>query len=540
MAFGKFVRVSEAFMTFSNVATTRRQADRKGTEAPRTFAAFEQPELFVQIYELEAVEPSRTVILRNNPRYIDQAGKAAASSGVRQAPVSDLHKSLSYLNTAGLTGLVEARMDLSGDGAGIINPRLAVQRLLESAAQTGVTVRFDVAVRSLHERADGKIEIALNGGETLLADKVITASGVWNDRFIGAATPASLDTKAKVLKGFWFKDSTDTYDAATNSLTPRTDAEVLTDIRRRITPETCLVFINSPRNPDGKIHRREFLAGMPALLDEHLILRLVSDMIYKEVAPGEENVLTLYGLATPAQRRRIYEVDGTSKSVAKTMDRAAWLLTAAVNVAEIAAVSHLTRGRPVLPQMLQLVSMAEYLTGSAPNYLPQNAALYAGKLRYGGECAQQVASLHASPHRGAYYGYLDFRAVDFGLPMTPLEKENAVVDALTVKGIGVFTGSTFRHTGTIRFNASFGNDALREMMETIVDTFEELGAAVTRREVPLPMIDQPAYDFHPYPVGILTTRKPSVLPAVPRGWCMTIPARGCGIPTPTWPARSRW
>ena len=785
------------------------------------------------LYALGAVEPSRSVILGNNPRYIDGAVRAAVGSGVRHAPVADGSKSLADVRTEGLAGVVEAPMNASGDGAGIINPRLAVRRLLERAAESGVVVRHDTAVGSLRERGDGRVEVALDGGDTLLADGVIAASGVWNDRLIGAAVPASLHTKAKVLKVFWFKvrdeaafadfpnfifkikggpefaalhpefatahppydftqpateegfyllperlpdglylkvghyqptpvfkeapdallaretitaehgafvagfvreffpglvpslqradapgftrtylesfandampiigprsagssvvvmtgfsgigakfaveagayaawyalgqperipanaralfaptreslrpklptqfrvngrlgapgpdgtvqsppcldlgtlgekaarlyrngypanagipearaavaalfnryqaarqmpgepidleqvylatggatdaiqiaiehtrarfqptatpralllipiyhlylgqlkengfatdcaDSSDVYDAATNTLTPRSDDEILAAIREKITPETCLVFINSPRNPDGKIYSRKFLEGTLAILDEHPTLRLISDTIYKEVAPAEENVLTLYGLATMAQRRRIYEVDGTSKSVAKTMDRAAWLVSAAENVAEIAAVSHLKRGRPALPQMLQIVSMAEYLENSAPNYLSQNAALYAGKLCYVAEAAKQVVHLHCSPHLGAYYGYLDFRAVDFGVPMTPLEKENAVVDALTVKGIGVFAGSTFRHPGTLRFNASFRNEALRDLMNTVVDTCEELGAEVHRREIPLPTIDQPEYEFLPYPVGTLTTQKPA-------------------------------
>ncbi len=787
------------------------------------------------LHALGAVEPSQTVILGNNPRYIDGALKTAASSGVRHAPVADLRKSLSYVRTKGLTGLVEAPMDASGDGAGVINPRLAVRRLLERATESGVTVRHDTAVGSLTERGDGRVEVALADGDRLLADRVIAASGVWNDRLIGAATPASLHTKPKVLKVFWFKvrdeaafahfpnfifkikggpefaashprfatahagydftrstteegfymlperlpdglylkvghyqptpalkeapdallardsitgehgafvagfvreffpgllpclqqvdapgftqtylesfandalpiigprsagssvivmtgfsgigakfaveagayaawyalgqperipdaaralfaptreslrprlptqfrvngrlgapgpdgtvqsppcldlgtlgekaaklyrngypanagipearaavadlfnryqadrhmpgepvdleqvylatggatdaiqiaiehaqarfkpatvprallivpiyhlylgqlkengfatdyvDSADAYDPTANALTPRSDDEILADIRQQLTPETCLAFINSPRNPDGKIYGYQFLEGILTILDEHPSLRLVSDTIYKEVAPSEENVATLYGLASLEQRRRIYEVDGTSKSVAKTMDRAAWLVSAAENVAEIAAVSHLKRGRPALPQMLQIVSMAEYLDSSAPNYLQQNAALYAGKLRYVGEAAKQVTNLHCSPHLGAYYGYLDFRAVDFGMPMTSLEKENAVVDALTVQGIGVFAGSTFRHVGTIRFNCSFRNETLRELMNVVVNTFEELGAQVERREIPLPAIDQPDYEFLPYPVGTLTTQKPAGL-----------------------------
>ena len=783
------------------------------------------------LHALGAVEPSRTVILGNNPRYIDGAMRAAASCAVVHAPISDLAKSLAYVNTGGLRGLVEAPMDASGDGSGIINPRVAVRALLAQAAEDGVTVRFGASVRSLVERG-GAVELTLDGGEKFTADAVIAASGVWNDPLVGAASAAALGTKAKVLKVFWFRfkdgveagdlpnfifkirggeefaaahpgfaaahpdydfrretteegfyllrerlpngmylkvghyqptplvkeapdallaresiaddhgafvagfvreffpglapqlertdtptftrtylesfahdampiigprsagsrvvvmtgfsgigakfaveageyaahhalgqpervpeaarrlfapdreslrpklptnwrvngrlgapgpdgtvqsppcldmgllgekaarlyrngypanagipearaavanlfnryqadrgmpgapvdaeqvylatggatdaiqiaieharskftlpvaprallivpiyhlylgqlrengfatdhaDSTDRHDVVANTLTPRTDEEILAGVRVGITPETCLLFVNSPRNPDGRIYRRAFLEGVLAILDEHPTLRIVSDTIYKEVAPREENVTTLYGLATAAQRRRIYEVDGTSKSVAKTMDRAAWLVSDAANVAEIAAVSHLKRGRPALPQMLQIVSMDEYLDRSAPDYLELNSAMYAGKMRYVEAAARQVAGLCCTPHLGAYYGYLDFRAVEFGLPMGTLEKENAVVDALTVRGIGVFAGSTFRHAGTVRFNCSFKNESLRDMMAVIVDTFESLGAAVTRREVPLPDIDAPNYDFRPYPVGTLSTQKP--------------------------------
>ena len=786
------------------------------------------------LYALGAVESCRTVIVGNNPRYIDQAMKAAESSQVAHVPLADLAESVPYVNTAGLSGLVEAPMDASGDGAGIINPRLAVRRLLEKAEANHVTMRYETAVRSVVEH-DGKVELTLDGGEILLADRVIAASGVWNDPFIGAATSGALLTKAKVLKVFWFKlkeefdlgdfpnfifkikggpefaalhprfatehpgydfrhatteegfyllrerlpdgvflkvghyqptplikeapdvllaretitpehgafvagfvreffpglaahlqqvdapsftktylesfandtmpivgprtsgsrvivmtgfsgigakfaveagvyaamyalgqsesipekaralfapnreslrpklpnswrvngrlgapgpdgtvqsppcldlgllgekaaklyrngypanagipearvavanlfnrykadrempgedidleqvylatggatdaiqiaidharskfaptatprtllvipiyhlylgqlrengfvsdyaDSSDRFDEATNTLIPRTDEEVLADLRRQITPQTCLAFINSPRNPDGKVYSRSLLEGVLAILDENPSLRIVSDTIYKEVAAREENVLTLFGLATPPQRRRIYEVDGTSKSVAKTMDRAAWLLSAPENVAEIAAVSHLKRGRPALPQMLQIVSMDEYLDRSAPNYLQQNSAMYAGKMQYVGAAAAQVVGLHSSPHLGAYYGYLDFRAVDFGIPMTAREKENAMVDALTVAGIGVFAGSTFKHTGAIRFNCSFKNDTLRDLMEVIVETFEKLGAEVVRQNIPLPVIDVPDYDFRPYPTGILSTQQPAVL-----------------------------
>ena len=71
-----------------------------------------------------------------------------------------------------------------------------------------------------------------------------------------------------------FADSSDRYDETANTLTPRADEEVLADIENQLTSQTCLVFINSPRNPDGKIYRRFFLEGVLALLDQHASLRI--------------------------------------------------------------------------------------------------------------------------------------------------------------------------------------------------------------------------------------------------------------------------
>ena len=308
-----------------------------------------------------------------------------------------------------------------------------------------------------------------------------------------------------------YAEDIDRYCPKNNTFVPQTNTETLKSIQRCITPNTLLLFINSPRNPDGKICSRDFLDGVLRLLDEHLHLRIISDTIYKDVAPSREDTTTLFGLANAQQRKRIYETDGTSKSVAKTMDRAAWVISDPRNIEEIAAVSHLRRGRPALPQMLQVISMDEYLEVNAPGYCEKNSEMYAGKLDYVRAAASQVEGLWCSRHPGAYYGYLDFRAVNFGVPMTALEKENALVDLLIVKGIAVSAGSIFKHAGAIRFNASFCNLTLERLMCTLVDTFVELGARVSRRNIPLPIVDSPDYDFRPYPIGIMSTQRSDIL-----------------------------
>lgn len=789
------------------------------------------------LYQLGAIEPSQTVILGNNPRYINQAITAAVNSQVIHTPLAQAALSIPYIHTKGLDGIIEAQMDEDGNGSGIINPRVAIRQMLQKAEQSGVALKFQTIVDSIVENSDGRIDVHLKSGETIRADKVIAAASVWNDNLVGAPTPASLYTKAKVLKVFWFKfreetnlkefpnfifkikggmefaamhpgfankypgydftdpsteegfymlkevlsdgtylklghyqpaprlkedadvifgresitkdhetlvagfvreflpglapqlldvydgsasmtktylesfandampvigprlsrsnvvvmtgfsgigakfavaagfyaafyalnrpnmiperarllfapdrktlrpkipstwqingnlgapgpdgtvqsppcldmgllgekaaklyrngypanagipeaqiaaanifnrfkadkpmfgpdiqhshiflatggatdatqiaidhaksrfkldgkpkallitptyhlyvgqleqngfcieyvDSADKFNPEHNLITPQTDGEILARIEQSITPDFCLLFINSPRNPDGKICSREFLVGILKILNDNPYLRIISDTIYKQVAPRDQNVLTLFGLATLGQRRRIYEIDGTSKSVAKTMDRAAWVISDPTNIEEIAAVSHLKRGRPALPQMLQVVSMDEYLGINAPDYSEKNSKMYVGKLNYVAAAASQVVGLHCSPYLGAYYGYLDFRAVDFGLPMTSQEKENALIDALIVKGIAVSPGSIFKHPGAMRFNASFRNQTLRRLMDAIIDTFEEFGAKVTRRDVPLPAIDSPDYGFQPYSIGILSTQKPDVM-----------------------------
>ena len=806
-------------------------------------ASFENPHVIPGMVELSnaillelgAVTPIETVLVGNNPRYLDNAVAAATLSNARFSHLDEPSlQRYPYLNMDGLSGVVEDAMDEHGNGAGTLDPTLAISRMLEKAVANGAVVRFDTEVSSITEDAQGVVRLKTTDGEIIEADRVITAAGVWSDRLIGRSSAGSLYTKPKVLKVFWFKldagygrahfpnilfklkggpylaslhpgfatkhaeydfsnpateegvymiqenlsdgaylkfghiqpvpqikedpdliakreqiskeheafvahfvrefmpgvahalpdlaqgraaftqtylegfasdfmpvigprfaeshitvmagfsgigakfavasgryaalyalgrseeipanvrelfapqrmtlrfkppgqwringnlgapgpdgtvqsppcldmgllgekatalyrngypanpgipearqavanmfnrylsarqmpgepidrnsvliatggatdaaqiaidhakakfgdaarpvavlltpvyhlyigqlaqsgfdvqyiDGVDRYDARDHSFDALTDEEYLWAIRGAITPETCLLFINSPRNPDGKIFSREFLIGVLAILDDHPQLRLISDTIYKEVAPAEANAATLFGLANRQQRTRIYETDGTSKSVAKTMDRAAWVISDATNVEEISLVSHLKRGRPALPQMLQIVSMDEYLEINASGYFEKNSALYLAKLGYVATAAAQVHGLRCSPYVGAYYGYLDFRGVDFGAPMSALEKEIALVDALIAKGVAVSPGTNFKHPGAIRFNASFDNRTLELLMDILVETFAELGARVSRHALPLPAINSPDYQFQPYPVGVMSAQRP--------------------------------
>ena len=153
------------------------------------------------LLSLGAVRPVLTVLVGNNPRYLASAVTAARAS---KAPYSYLddksRRQIPYVNTDGFEGIFESAMDEYGNGAGTINPALAIQRMLEKAEHNGVVVRFGAAVSSVRERSQEKGLVTLECGETLVADKVISAAGVWNDRFLGNASSASLHTKSKVLK----------------------------------------------------------------------------------------------------------------------------------------------------------------------------------------------------------------------------------------------------------------------------------------------------------------------------------------------------
>lgn len=104
----------------------------------------------------------------------------------------------------------------------------------------------------------------------------------------------------------------------------------LDDLKKRITPKTKLVIINSPQNPTGGVLTEETLEGMAKLAIEH-DLWVLSDEIYDQIIyEGKHVSITKF----PGMPERTVILNGCSKTYAMTGWRLGWAVTKNAPMAE--------------------------------------------------------------------------------------------------------------------------------------------------------------------------------------------------------------
>jgi arginine:pyruvate transaminase len=96
----------------------------------------------------------------------------------------------------------------------------------------------------------------------------------------------------------------------------------LDSVARAVTPQTRVIWINSPHNPTGAVFTAEEIAGIAALCREH-DLWLVSDEVYEDLAFARPPVSTW---SLPDMAERTIVVSSLSKSHAMAGFRFGWVV----------------------------------------------------------------------------------------------------------------------------------------------------------------------------------------------------------------------
>jgi aspartate/methionine/tyrosine aminotransferase len=180
--------------------------------------------------------------------------------------------------------------------------------------------------------------VAATRGAEVSPDQVVITPGAKPILFFSIL--AVVDEGDEVLipdPGFPIYESVVRYVGATPVPVPLLEARRFRfdpdELRRRVTPRTRLIILNSPHNPTGGVLTLDDLQAVADLAREH-DLWVLSDEIYSRlIYEGEHHsVLTLPGMA-----ERTILLDGFSKTYAMT----GWRL--GYGVAPDALVPHLTR-----------------------------------------------------------------------------------------------------------------------------------------------------------------------------------------------------
>ncbi len=242
------------------------------------------------------------------------------------------------------------------------------------------------------------------------------------------------------------------------------------DIRKRLTPKTRAIVINTPNNPTGGVMTRDDLDALAALVQERG-LWVLSDEAYEDfVYEGEHASIASW----PGLYERTIPLYTFSKSYAMTGLRLGYL---AIKNAEIRA-----RARKVIfCTVANVSSLIQYgglgaLEGSQDVIGEFHRELAARReLFYSGIRDAANGTLWGSPPAGAFYAFLKINdAWRSPLPDAPASRSWAMTEFLIKRGrIGCVPGIDFgeRGEGYLRFCFARDRHELTGALESMAEIF---------------------------------------------------------------------
>jgi aspartate/methionine/tyrosine aminotransferase len=233
------------------------------------------------------------------------------------------------------------------------------------------------------------------------------------------------------------------------------------DLRRRITPRTRLIIINSPQNPTGGVLTRTDLEAVAAVAREH-DLWVLSDEIYSRLLYEGEH----YSIAAlPDMAERTVILDGFSKTYAMT----GWRL--GFGVAPPALAPHLTR---LQVNATSCTASFAQMAGIAALEGPQDSvdamlAEFRRRRRLVVDGLNRIEGVRCLEPGGAFYV---FPRVD----VPGLTSKQVADELLAQEGVAVLAGTAFGQHGEGFLRLSFATSAeqLREGLARVEQGIKRL------------------------------------------------------------------
>lgn len=201
------------------------------------------------------------------------------------------------------------------------------------------------------------------------------------------------------------------------------------DVAARITPQSRVLFLNTPHNPTGAVLRREEIAALGRLAVEH-DLWIVSDEVYEELV--FDNVPFASPLDLPELAGRVIGASSISKSHAAPGFRSGWCVGPAEFIERLLPLSEtmLFGSQPFIADMtaVAVAEPSQVAAGMRARFAAR-AAMIAARL-------DGVAGLRVHRPEAGMFALIDVRA-------TGMSGEDFALALLEAAKVAVMPGESF-------------------------------------------------------------------------------------------------
>jgi aspartate aminotransferase len=231
-------------------------------------------------------------------------------------------------------------------------------------------------------------------------------------------------------------------------------------IEAAITPQTKLIFFNSPSNPSGKTYRLDELKAIGEVLLKHPHVLIATDDMYEHIVwsiDGFHNILN----ATPELYDRTIVLNGVSKAYSMT----GWRIGYAAGPQKlITAMKKIQSQSTSNPCSIAQYAALEALNGSQ-DCLKEMLNAFKARHDFVYERLGSIDGVSVIPSDGTFYIFPDFSEI---IARKGLENDIAFAEALLQEvGVAVVPGSAFGNEGCIRLSFATSNDILNEALNRI-------------------------------------------------------------------------
>jgi aspartate aminotransferase len=227
-----------------------------------------------------------------------------------------------------------------------------------------------------------------------------------------------------------------------------------------ITPQTRLLFLNSPCNPSGAVYSEANWQALGEVLREHPRIYVVADDIYEHIQ-WSDTPFTSFAAACPHMFERTITVNGVSKCYAMS----GWRIGYAAGPQPIIKAMTSIQSQSTTNACSISQAAAQAALDGDQGFLKQMCAIFEERHRFVLRRIESIPGFSVRPGSGAFYLLPN---IERAMAAKSLDDDTSFCDALLEEqGLAVVPGSAFGAPGHLRISYAASRETLDDALNRI-------------------------------------------------------------------------